>query len=75
VREVHVAGCKSDLNQKGLNNELKDTIVYIKCDVSREDETKKAIDEIVKLLAQFMMLSCTGIVLYTPTLFFTIPLI
>jgi NAD(P)-dependent dehydrogenase (short-subunit alcohol dehydrogenase family) len=75
VREVHAAGCKvgvADLNQEALDNlknELGGRIFTTKCDVSKEEDVKRAIDETVKAFGTIhVALACAGVAAFTPTL-------
>ena len=54
VKYLHAAGCKvaavdhNDKNLKKLKDTLKTNILCIKCDVTKEEQVKKAIDHTVK---------------------------
>ena len=75
VRDLHAVGCKvvvADMNEERLEllkNELKENIVCVKCDVTKEEDVKKAIDEAIKTFGTIhVALACAGIAPVTPTL-------
>jgi 3-hydroxyacyl-CoA dehydrogenase/3-hydroxy-2-methylbutyryl-CoA dehydrogenase len=75
VREIHASGCKigvADMNEERLEllkNDLKENIVCIKCDVTKEEDVKRAIDETVKAFGTIhAALACAGVATVTPTL-------
>ncbi len=53
VREIHAAGARvaiADMNEERLNmikKDLKERVLVIKCDVSKEEEVKSAIEKTV----------------------------
>lgn len=67
VRYLHAKGCKLgvvDLNQEGLDaiqNELKENIICLKCDVTKEEDVKNAIDETIKAFGTIhVAIPCAG---------------
>ncbi len=50
VREIHAQGARvaiADMNEERLNmlkNELKERVITMKCDVTKEEDVKKAIE-------------------------------
>ena len=74
VRLLHSLGCKiaiSDFNEERLDllkKELK-SILCIKCDVTKEEDVKRAIEETVKVFGEIhVALACAGVATITPTL-------
>lgn len=53
VREIHAHGARvaiADMNEERLNllkNELKERVITLKCDVTKEEDVKKAIEQTV----------------------------
>ena len=75
AREIHAAGCKvaiADMNEERLElmqKELKDRVLCIKCDVSSEEDVKRAIDETVKVFGTVhVAIACAGVLLASSTL-------
>ena len=75
VRLLHSKGCKvaiADFNEERLNllkTELKERLLTIKCDVTKEDDVKHAIDLTVKEFGTIhAALACAGVATVTPTL-------
>jgi NAD(P)-dependent dehydrogenase (short-subunit alcohol dehydrogenase family) len=68
VREIHALGAKvaiADMNDERLallKNELKERIVTVKCDVTKEEDVKRAIDATVEAFGTVhVALACAGI--------------
>lgn len=75
VRLLHSLGCKvavADMNEERLEmlrKDLKTKVLCVKCDVSKEEDVKNAIDETVKAFGTVhAALACAGIATVTPTL-------
>ena len=75
VREIHAKGARvaiADMNQERLDlikNELKERVVVFKCDVTKEEDVKKAIDGTVEAFGTIhAVLACAGIATVSPTL-------
>ncbi len=75
VRELHAHGARvaiADMNEERLQmlkNELKERVIVMKCDVTKEEDVKAAIE---KTVAEFgtihAVLACAGIATVSPTL-------
>jgi NAD(P)-dependent dehydrogenase (short-subunit alcohol dehydrogenase family) len=75
VREIHALGAKvaiADFNDERLEllkNELKERILTIKCDVTKEEDVKNAVDLTVKTFGTIhAALASAGVATVTPTL-------
>jgi 3-hydroxyacyl-CoA dehydrogenase / 3-hydroxy-2-methylbutyryl-CoA dehydrogenase len=75
VREIHAHGAKvaiADMNEERLNmlkNELKERVIVMKCDVTKEEDVKAAIDKTVQAFGTIhSVLACAGIASVSPTL-------
>ena len=75
VREIHAKGARvaiADMNQERLDlikNELKERVIVFKCDVTKEEDVKKAIDGTVEAFGTIhAVLACAGIATVSPTL-------
>jgi NAD(P)-dependent dehydrogenase (short-subunit alcohol dehydrogenase family) len=75
VRLLHSLGCKiavADFNTERLDllkNELKDRILCVKCDVTKEEDVKNAIDlTVITYGTIHAALACAGVATITPML-------
>ena len=75
VRYLHNLGCKvavADMNEERLEllkNELKENILCIKCNVTKEEEVKHAIDRTVETFGTIhVALACAGVASVVPTI-------
>ena len=75
VREIHGLGAKvaiADFNEErleSLKNELKERILTVKCDVTKEEEVKAAVDKTVATFGTIhAALACAGIATVSLTL-------
>ena len=75
AKDFHALGCKVavlDINEDNLNrmkNELKISILCIKCDVTKEEEVKGAVEETVITFGTIhVAINCAGGGRFVPTL-------
>ncbi len=75
VREIHALGARvavADMNEQRLEllkNDLKERVLVVKCDVTKEEDVKKAIDATVEAFGTVhAALACAGIATVGPTL-------
>ena len=75
ARDIHAQGAKvaiADFNEERLamlKSELKERILTIKCDVTKEEDVQRAVEETVKAFGTIhAALACAGVATITPTL-------
>ena len=75
VRDIHAMGAKvaiADMNLERLDllrNELKERVITFKCDVTKEEDVKSAIEATVQAFGTIhAVLACAGIATVSPTL-------